>query len=445
MQTIICKDNSTIERLRDIEENSAEFSFWREISDTPISELKNLGQILTIPNYRRDELTLDTPICMIDRELKIHTGNIVGFIGNKDVSLSIHSRFADNGKSDFFIHYMLFKVLGFSITQSANSFTSLGWLDLLPFLFPEYLRKALSKGIYRPYVHISHNNSKFRGKIDLSRHLRLNMPFSGSVAYNTREKAEDNSITQLIRHTIEILSRDKLYSSILSSDNEVRNYVCVIKDITPSFDSRNLKKILTQNSQPFVHPFFTEYSPLIKLCKLIINHKKGAYSDSKNRLNGLLIDISWLWEEYLAKIMKPLAIIHPNNRIRKDAIYIFNGKKSNGRGTYAETESGERYPDFYNDLTVFDAKYKFLEENVQREDIHQLITYMYVLNKKYGMLISPALRQGNAYDTFRLNGVGGELTIAKMSIPQNCHNISDFCDQIINSENNLIEFISKQH
>ena len=49
-----------------------------------------------------------------------------------------------------------------------------------------------------------------RGTIDINRHLKLNLPFNGRVAYRTREFSHDNHVTELIRHTIEYISKPYL-------------------------------------------------------------------------------------------------------------------------------------------------------------------------------------------------------------------------------------------
>lgn len=44
--------------------------------------------------------------------------------------------------------------------------------------------------------------------------------------------------------------------------------------------------------------------------------------------------------------------------------------------------TGFRYPDFYNDEYVLDAKYKSMAdsvEKIEREDLHQMITYLHIL------------------------------------------------------------------
>lgn len=68
--------------------------------------------------------------------LKVHTGNLMGFIGMNETSVSIHSRFthknkqgvADDEGKDFFLYYMLQKVfvVPFKIPQKADN-----WKDFL--------------------------------------------------------------------------------------------------------------------------------------------------------------------------------------------------------------------------------------------------------------------------------------------------------------------------
>lgn len=48
-------------------------------------------------------------------KLQLEIGNMVGFIGMNGKSISIHSRFSKNAKEDFFLHYMLSKVLYINI------------------------------------------------------------------------------------------------------------------------------------------------------------------------------------------------------------------------------------------------------------------------------------------------------------------------------------------
>ena len=45
--------------------------------------------------------------------------------------------------------------------------------------------------------------------IDVGNHLKKNLPFTGNIAYTTREFTYDNPMMQLIRHTIEYIKNQK--------------------------------------------------------------------------------------------------------------------------------------------------------------------------------------------------------------------------------------------
>lgn len=142
-------------------------------------------------------------------QVLLETGNMVGFIGMNGKSISIHSRFSKNEREDFFLHYMLSKVLCINIVNLLHGTTDELIFDFLLYLFPRVLNEALLQGIYKEYQRNEYNDANVRGVIDINRHLKMNFPFSGRVAYRTREFSHDNHITELIRHTIEYIGKTK--------------------------------------------------------------------------------------------------------------------------------------------------------------------------------------------------------------------------------------------
>lgn len=73
------------------------------------------------------------------------------------------------------------------------------------------------------------------------------------------------------------------------------------------------------------------------------------YGETDEEICGILFDGAWLWEEYLNTILQKEGFKHPENKKHKGGIYLF------------EDHSGIRYPDFYKDGIVLDAKYKRFE------------------------------------------------------------------------------------
>src|SRR5574344_2057825 len=164
----------------------------------------------------------------------IETSNLMGFFGSGSLLIRIKSRFSPNDDKDLFLHYMLNKVFHFNFIKWETSCGNTSVFDFLLLCFPYYLKKACKKGLFKQYVHREYNDANVRGVINVNRHIRKNIPFAGKIAYRTREFSTDNPVTQLIRHTIEYIRQTSFGKRILSSDNDVKDYVSQICMATPS-------------------------------------------------------------------------------------------------------------------------------------------------------------------------------------------------------------------
>lgn len=307
----------------------------------------------------------------------LETGNMVGFIGMNGKSISIHSRFSKNEREDFFLHYMLSKVLCINIVNLLHGTTDELIFDFLLYLFPRVLNEALLQGIYKEYQRNEYNDANVRGVIDINRHLKMNFPFSGRVAYRTREFSHDNHITELIRHTIEYIGKTKFGKALLEKDEETRRNVAQIISATSHYSRQEREKVIKSNLKVISHPYYSHYAPLQKLCLRILRHERIKYGEKEDKVYGILFDVSYLWEEYLATILTKQEFKHPNNRRGVGRIYL------------TKDSLYPRYPDFYreSDSTIIDAKYK---REISCDDVHQMITYMYRLKGLNGIFIQPS-------------------------------------------------------
>ena len=369
--------------------------------------------------------------------LKVKTGNIMGFIGSNGKRMRIRSRFDRNGDNDFFLHYMLQKVLSINLFDLNHGSSQDDVLDLLELLFPSFLHKALEQGIYREYKRYEHNDANIRGVIDVSRHIRQNIPFQGKVAYITREHTADNDVMQLIRHTIEHINRQQLGRSILTANKDVTGDVKLVYSLTSSYNRNERQRVILKNLRPVIHPYYTDYRPLQQLCLQILRHDSVMYADNDNEICGLLFDGAWLWEEYVDTLLKEQGFKHPNNKKREGGKCIFTNNK------------GIRYPDFYDKNIVLDAKYKRFEDysdaaGVGRDDIHQLVTYMYMLKSKKSGFIFPYTNGSNNQSPLELNGYGGWMYMYGIEIGNNTNDYRIFCEDMKKAENVFIGRINKE-
>ena len=105
----------------------------------------------------------------------------MGFVGVNDTKITIKSRFAKNCDEDYFLHYMLQKVFSINLFDLKHNTNTESIFDFLLYLFPYFLKRAVRQGIYKEYTKHEYNDANVRGVIDVSRHIRQNIPFSGNL------------------------------------------------------------------------------------------------------------------------------------------------------------------------------------------------------------------------------------------------------------------------
>ena len=338
------------------EENEHLLVFPLSIDDTD----DRIGESTIVDIYAEDE-----------NSVRIKSGNIMGFVGRKNQQLKIYSRF-DNKKHDFFLHYMLQKVFSFNIFNLDFTSSEDHVFEFLVYMFPAILKKAMRQGIYKEYRRFRHNDANVRGTIDISRHIKENIPFRETVAYNTREFSFDNSVTELIRHTIEYIKTIPSGDIILSSDKTVEDCIKKIVSYTHSYNHTEKIKVIQDNLRPRIHPFYKEYTALQKLC----------------------IQISSFWKQDI----------------------------------------------------VLDAKYKKLAINgnrldIERDDVHQIMAYMYRLKAPKGGIICPFMGDDNKiiFQNMHKDSYLGTMYLYALAIPRDCISYEEFVKRIAEKENALLK------
>ena len=394
--------------------------------DRTLDNLSQEDSIFIFPNDLKNSPDLDKDQKILETvNQKIKTGNVIGFLGCGQERLTISSRFSSKS-DDYFLHYLLQKVLNINLTSLDVGLSYEDRLyQLLIYLFPKYLEGAMRKGLYKEYQRFSHNDSHIKGVIDVRNHLKKNLPFTGNIAYTTREFTYDNPMMQLIRHTIEYIKNQKsLGRGIIYTNRE--NITEIIR-VTPSYKQADRAKIIRLNqTKPLRHAYFREYRKLQELCLMILNREKHGFGYQEQKIHGILFDVAWLWEEYVHTLL-PREFIHPRNKDRTDGISVFSNRER------------KVYPDFYDRerKIVLDAKYKKLElteKGINREDLFQLISYSYILKAEQAGLVFPSKEKVVDNEIGKLAGYGTFLKKWSIQIPQKTSSYSEFYEMLGKSE-----------
>ncbi|MCD8398388.1 MAG: hypothetical protein LUD12_14635 [Lachnospiraceae bacterium] len=396
-----------------------------KIADKTLEQLERAG-IFVFPDTVDDteDLTKDQFILQSVNNT-YQSGNIMGFLGCGTERLVIESRFSGKN-SDFFFQYMLDQVMDFPSMLDLETDTDQDnrLFSLLLFLFPHYLQVAMRKGIFKTYIRKNYNNSNVKGTIDIARHIAKNTPFTGNVAYSQREYSYDNSLMELVRHTIEFIKKKPYGNRLLSG---VKDEVKLVVSATPHYEPFDKTKILTENKHNTIrHAYYREYRALQNLCILILQQEKHQIGMGNRQIYGILFDGAWLWEEYINLLIEDL-FYHPRNKAGQGAQWLFTGR------------AGLIYPDFIShnneNRVIADAKYKPVN-NIGNKDYLQLLAYLFRFESKKGYYLYPDaelssnrsywMSKGTSYEVKEVQETDVCIIKHGLKIPKDADNYDDF-------------------
>lgn len=437
MKLLKIKDNSQLKK--------AAFSdisaLTGKIADKTLDQLEREG-VFVFPEYIDDaeDITRDQMILQSVND-SYRSGNVMGFIGCGNERLIIESRFSGEA-DDFFFQYLLDRVLDFpnlvDLETDANQDNKL--FNFLLFLFPHYLKTSMRKGLFKEYIRHNYNDGYVKGTIDIARHIEKNTPFTGNVAYSQREFSYDNSLMELVRHTIEFIKRKPYGGKILI---KVKDEVKLVIDATQGYEPYDRQRIIEQNKKNAVrHAYFREYLALQRLCLLILRHQKHQIGSGSKQIYGILFDGAWLWEEYVNSLIEDI-FYHPMNKGGKGAQRLFEGN------------TGLIYPDFISRDSeariIADAKYKPIE-NIGNRDYLQVLAYMFRFDAKVGFYLYPEaedsddlklrLNQGSTYESNVMPRDDISITKHGLKVPADAADYDEFVAKMKSSEKEFIQAFS---
>lgn len=408
----------------------------RRIADKTLEQLEREG-VFVFPEFiaKAEDLTRDQIILQSVND-SYRSGNVMGFLGCGDERLIIESRFSSE-EEDYFSEYLLDRVLDFPniVDFKSDADQSNRLFNFLLFLFPCYLKTAMRKGLFKEYVRNRYNDGNVKGRIDIARHIKQNTPFIGNVAYSQREFSYDNSLTELVRHTIEFIKRKPYGGHLLV---KAKDEVQLVVEATPTYELYDRQRVIEANKKnPIRHAYFREYYALQRLCLLILQHQKHQIGSGSRQIYGILFDGAWLWEEYVNSLIGD-AFYHPMNKSGKGAQWLFAG------------DVGKIYPDFISrnneSRIIADAKYKPIK-NIGNPDYLQVLAYMFRFDAKTGYYLYPEaegnddallwMNKGSTYESVKARD---DVSVTKhgLKIPAHARNYDEFVRQMKASEDEFL-------
>ena len=145
MTKITVRDNSCSEYLL----TESQLAALVPYAGIPLEELdKKEKGLLIFPHSfgaNEDDIGKQTLFDIVGGKLK--TGNLLGFFCIDDIQIAVHSRF-DTSDKQFFLHYMLQKVLGINILNFENHMGAEELWEFLIYIFPYSLVRRCGRGCF---------------------------------------------------------------------------------------------------------------------------------------------------------------------------------------------------------------------------------------------------------------------------------------------------------
>ena len=323
-----------------------------------------------------------------DDGFRLDTGNLMGVLrfrdpdGGASVQVEVLSRF-DKGTNNFFLNYLLLKAFNcaFGAEEVAAEHSSL--LDLLlDILFVRKLGEAAKNGLLRQYRTFRNNDWDFKGRLDLPRHLRENVPLPQGIAYVKREIDFDVPVNRMI--LLAALAVRRRHPSLFENNESARDALRELRINVP--EPGDVRAVLAHRDcrEPIRHPFYRDiWEPLRGIARMILEDERWTLFGEapEEEVSGVVFDGSWLWEEYVATVLEKAGLRHGTEPVLrvfkyKDKRFVPDFYRPNG--------SGEQECDI-----VLDAKYKRSNPAGQREDVHQVLCYLLLTGAKLGGLVFP--------------------------------------------------------
>jgi 5-methylcytosine-specific restriction endonuclease McrBC regulatory subunit McrC len=296
------------------------------------------------------------------------TGNYVGKFVWQSLEIDIKSRF-----SNVFLERMLNFANDIYLDDVSIS-GQVGDLDIsryiIFYMFVQNLEKAFLLGLPKSYRSVNHHEMKLKGKIDINRFIKYDIPFQGKISSTSREQQEIQEIVDVLFRAVKIIESSEFSTKNIS---HIKTHLKQHRS-NKYISNETINKAL--NSKALQNPIFTPYKKVLEYARFIIN---GNNIESKAKGDketyGFIINIAELFEIYVTNLLRHA---FPDWSVESPKITLYDSM----------FYSRKIIPDIVmtkgNDVMVFDTKYKRMKmrgtrENVwdlDRNDFFQINTYM---------------------------------------------------------------------
>ena len=322
--------------------------------------------------------------------------NFIGSINIGDISIEIFPKIPlvkDNKKQE---KERFLEILEYVEIFNENIFENLAIgnqdmpiLEIFISNFINEVEKIVKKGLLYSYINKSENTLYFKGKLDLTNHIKYN--FIENRFFMNFDEFSINSIENcLIKLALEKI---KNISSNMENIDKLHQLLIQFEDIeTSGLNPAHLfKKILFDRKNEF-------YKKSLNLAKFFLLDESpySVFYNDGREVTGLFFPMETIYESYIATKLKEVINDKFSVKLQDESHRIFNKCEVGRNEVKKYTILFKLKPDIVlekeNEIIILDTKWKELKNpkenkgiynyNISEKDIYQMITYIQVYNTK---------------------------------------------------------------
>ena len=324
--------------------------------------------------------------------------NFIGSINIDDISIEIFPKIPlikketnnENEKERFL------EILKYVETFNENIYENLEIgnenmpiLEIFISNFIEEVEKIVKKGLVYSYINKSENIYYFKGKLDLTNHIKYNF-IENRFFMNFDEFSVSSIENCLIKLALEKI---KNISSDMENKAKIYQLLVHFDDIQTSgmIPAHLFRKLLIDRKNGF-------YKKSLDLAKFFLLDESpySVFYNDEREITGLFFPMEIIYESYIANKLKEVIDNKFSIKIQDNSYKIFNKCEVGGKEVKNNITFFKLKPDIVvekeKEVIILDTKWKELKSSkeneiiynfgISKEDIYQMITYIHVYNSK---------------------------------------------------------------
>ena len=273
------------------------------------------------------------------------------------------------------------------LNNSKIAITDTSILEIFIHLFIKEVEKIIGKGLLYRYINKSENINIFKGKLDISNHIRYNFLHKEKFFMKFDEFSINSLENSIIKLTIQKLKKISVNSKNKDNLNKISHHLESISILPNSIES--LKYITFDRTNDY-------YKNAIQWAKIFLNNQSSSiFSITNGEVATMLFPMETIFENYIGN--KLISIIKEKSyedliiKVQDNSCSVFSTTTLN------DTKINNIFkikPDIIiknknsKEIFILDTKWKILNKldnkfKISTEDIYQIFSYVKIYSNKY--------------------------------------------------------------